>query len=320
MKLILLSDGHLCVDKPAGRLDSDMLLVGLSKLDYVFGYAYEHDISNILQAGDFVDVRRSWELLAALSKFLDEWKKKGVHLNCVLGQHDSYYHDMINQKTIVGVLISSGLINRLTAAGNSAGNFLLKEGDTYVYGASYGDPIPSPRLDHLNELTGTNILVVHRQILMKKEWAQQEQFDYAPEFLNENKDYDLILCGDAHQKFDFKSGNRIICNAGVMMRLEATENNINHQPGFYVYDTEEKSLWYKYIACAAKGEEVLSRDHILKQKNRKQNFDEFINKVRCTEGENKSLSFDRNLRLLMNRSNTSSTTKRIVSEYMAEVQ
>ena len=165
MKIILLSDVHLCVEKPIGRLDNDMLLTGLSKLDYVFGYAHEHNIENILQAGDFVDVKRSWELLAALTKFLAEWRIKGVHLYTVQGQHDSYYHLTTNEKTIVGVLIFAGLVTMLNRIPLSLGEKGLQ-----IYGSSYGEEIP-----FCFDKNCLNILVCHRQILMKKEWAQDNK-------------------------------------------------------------------------------------------------------------------------------------------------
>jgi predicted phosphodiesterase len=306
MKFILLSDGHITCDKPIGRLDSDMLQIGIDKLGYIFQHACDNNIPHILQAGDFVDVKRSWELLSSLSKFLDSWKKKGIFLSCCLGQHDMYFHDVSNEKTIMGVLISTGLIKRLSSMPYYFGD----HSDIAIYGSSFGENIPEP-YD-----ISFNILVCHRQILMSKIFKQQEKYDYAPAFLKEYN-YDLILCGDAHQKFDFKLGKRIVCNTGPLMRLEATDDMMNHQPCFYVFDTETRKL-STHLIPAKLGSEVLSKDHIAIQKLRKQNFDDFIGKVQEIGGQNQSLDFNQNLQAIMKQSKASENVKYKISEYLAK--
>lgn len=307
MSLALLSDCHLCVDKPIGRLDNDMLQVGLNKLHIVFEKSYSMGIRDIIQAGDFVDVKRSWELLSALTKFLEVWKKKGMRLYSVLGQHDSYFHDMSNEKTIMGVLISSGLITRLSA------NPVYSDGRMFrMYGASYGEEIPAT-----NDMY-RNILVCHRQILMQKIWRQQEGCEYAPKFLKDHNRYELILVGDAHQKFDFKLDNRVICNSGPLMRLEATEAMMNHVPGFYAYSGKRvKPLsWHD---CGAKlGKEILSKEHIAIRKKQQQNFDDFIDKVKEIDQENQSLDFNKNLRMIMRQGQVNKDVRHKVSEYLAK--
>ena len=308
MKLILLSDCHMCVDKPVGRLDNNMLSVGLSKLEYVFQYAQENNIYHILQGGDFLDVRRSWELVSELSRFLKYWQKRDILLYGVAGQHDMYFHSTTNEKTALGVLISAGLFTRLTMQAQS---FSDNKTSINLYGSSFGEAIPT------GELSGVNILVCHRQILMKKEWAQQEHYEYAPEFLRNNEGYDLILCGDMHQKFDFKDGKRYICNAGVMMRLEATESNMSHMPGFYIYDTDKLTLKYELIKIAKNGSEVLSKEHLKQQKLRRQNFEDFVSNIKNSEDDTKSPDFDKNLQTLMDRSKTSPNVREHISEYLA---
>lgn len=316
MKFILLSDCHLTVDKPVARLDSDMLQVGLNKLEYVFQYAYDNGIFNILQGGDFVDVKRSWKLVSALSKFLEVWKNRGVFLSCVKGQHDSYYHDMTNEETILGVLISTKLIRRLESKPYhfdwySKAIEHVSHKDIDIYGSSFGEEIPA-----IQDKNVFNILVCHRQILMSKIFKQQEGYDYAPAFLKEYN-YDLILCGDAHQKFDFKLGKRIVCNTGPLMRLEATDAMMNHQPCFYVFDTEIRKL-STHLIPAKSGSEVLSKDHIAIQKLRKQNFDDFIGKVQEIDGQNQSLDFSQNLQAIIKQSKASDNVKYKISEYLAK--
>lgn len=306
MKFILLSDCHITCDKPIARLDSDMLQVGINKLEYVFQYAHDNGIRQILQAGDFVDTKRSWETLSVLSKFLNRWRKKYIFLLCCYGQHDMFFHSASNEKTTMGVLTSTGLINKLDGEPH-----FWDDDNVSIYGSSFGEAIPA-----IQDKRAFNILVCHRQILMSKVFKQQEGCDYAPAFLKEYN-YDLILCGDAHQKFDFKLGKRIVCNTGPLMRLEATDDMMNHQPCFYVFDTETRKL-STHLIPAKLGSEVLSKDHIAIQKLRKQNFDDFIGKVQEIGGQNQSLDFNQNLQAIMKQSKASENVKYKISEYLAK--
>ena len=70
MKIALLSDIHLVAENPIARLD-DIVVTEFGKLSAVFMYCIEHNIDVILQAGDLVDIKRSWELLPRLTTFLN---------------------------------------------------------------------------------------------------------------------------------------------------------------------------------------------------------------------------------------------------------
>lgn len=311
MKIILLSDIHLVVDRPVCRLDKDIVDTEFKKLDFVFNYAFENNIKAILQGGDLFDIKRSWELMPKITSFLSEYKSKGINLFCVRGQHDSYYHSMTNNKTMMGTLISGRLVTLLnnTSPDNIKG--------CNVYGASYGEPVPSPRLATLNNLCDINILVIHKQILMHKLWKKQEDYDYAPDFLTENSDFDLIICGDAHQKFIFSNNKRFIVNTGCMLRLEASDNCINHKPCFATYDTDKKKIEWIEIPHAP-ASKIISDAHLLRKKEIDHNFEEFIEKIKASNGAN-SLSFGRNLKLFFKRNNTPDHIKAICSEYLGKV-
>ena len=151
---------------------------------------------------------------------------------------------------------------------------------------------------------------------MSKIYKQQEQYDYAPTFLQQHSGYDMILAGDAHQKYDFKLDGRYICNAGPMMRLEATDAMLNHMPGFYLFDGNKNKLSYVYIP-AKQGREILSQEHIEIQKHRKQNFDDFINTIQAGDN-NSSLDFNENLQLVINQSKANSQVKYYIGEYLAK--
>lgn len=304
MKVIMLSDLHLVEDNPVGRLD-DVTETQWRKLEYVFDYAKKSKINHILQAGDTTDVRRSWELMVRLLQFLRVYKN--VRLYVVRGQHDAYYHSMTNDKTISGALVHSGLVSLLTKNPFEIGD------NIFVYGASYGEDVP------VVTTKGLNILVIHKQILVDKIWATQDDFVYAKDFLKTYDDFDLILCGDAHQNFIHHSWGRYICNTGVMLRLEASKQMMEHHPHFFVYDTGSREVFPVLIPYLPSSV-VLTRDHIEKKIEKKENFELFINSVKNADGVERTMGFEDNLKTIMFRNKASDGVRSVVSEYLAKVE
>jgi DNA repair exonuclease SbcCD nuclease subunit len=306
VKFILLSDIHLVADNPIGRLDN-IVEDQWRKLGFVFGYASRHGITHILQAGDLVDRPRSWELLSKLSSFLNEWKENLVTMCVVRGQHDSYYHNVSNDKTISGVLVNSSLVTLL-------GDRPFKvDVDVHVYGVSYGDDVPK-----VTSKKHMNILVIHQQIVSEKLWDNQTDFTYALDFLRGHMDYDLILCGDAHQTFIKASKGHFICNTGPMLRLEASKQMFDHHPQFMVYDTETGQL-ESVVIPHSPADQVLTRDHLNRKKDRQDNFDLFISQVNDSD-YSKSFSFETILEKVMKSSGASNMVRGIVSEYLAKTE
>lgn len=268
MKLALLSDPHSTVMSPIGRTD-DVALAMILKWGFIRDYLLKNQICRLLVAGDLCDVKRSWELLAILSTTFSEWVEKGINVYAVLGQHDSYFHEMSNEATVLGVLMSTGLVTRLSGKPLTVGGG--KDGFVNLYGSSYGEPVPKAKKSSL-----PNILVIHRMIAMNKLWKQQKGMDYAPDFLERNKNYELILCGDAHRQFVYQSVKRTICNTGPMMRLDATEEMMSHKPTMFIYETEHNKLYSVPIPYRTG---VLTREHISQVKLEKNTFDEFFDEL-----------------------------------------
>jgi len=308
MKIINLSDCHLLATAPVCRTDN-IIDIQFDKLHFVFDYAVMNGIKVILQAGDLVDTKRSWDLLPRLISLLKFYRdRKGVELYMVKGQHDSYYHNMVNDKTIVGVLAGVELVHLLDSAPYSR----REDGwEINIYGASYGEAVPEVTTKE------SNILVIHKQILMHKVFNKQEEYDYAPDFLHDHPEFDFILCGDAHQKFYFKEGKRQIVNTGCMLRLEASEACMVHHPQFCVYDIVTRKVEWVEIPHAD-ALDVISDAHLVAKKEKEKSFSEFVAKVKETSGH-KSMSFSRNMTLFLKRNNVDAGVKKIISEYIAEV-
>jgi len=269
MKLLLLSDVHLSSKTPIGRLD-DYRKTCLQKFEYVLRYAQKIG-AMVLQAGDLFDKPRDWFILLDIIPLLRYFKVEArPRFHCVYGQHDTYMYSIENRNyTSMGVLQENGLINILNEEPHN------KASDYEIYGASFSPDFKIPKPAKNNK---TKILVVHGMISDQALYPGQSYYS-AKRFLQDYKEYDLILCGDMHRHFYFSEKGRYLVNTGPIMRKQASHYNFSHEPCFYVYDTETKKLSRGKIPHKP-AKEVLSRSHIEAQTESDTMLDSFIAAVR----------------------------------------
>lgn len=297
MKFICCSDWHLLWDNPSSRLDN-LAEVQFDKLKFILEQAQHHK-TNILQAGDFFDKPRSWSLLPVVIELL---KQYDINIYSIFGQHDTYlYSEATRERTSLGILEKAGLVHILTDQPISIQNIDL-------YGASWGS--------HLVRTGSTipgrvSIGVVHESISDVPLYPDHK-FAQSNKFLQDNPDYDFILCGDIHRKFESHYKGRTLINTGPMIRKEATEYNFEHKPSCYLLDTEGKSYWIEIPH--SKGSAVLSRDHIERQKEAENLLDEFVSEIKNKAEEGANVSFSDNLRIFINENNIRKEVVNILSE------
>lgn len=275
MKMVLLSDLHLSNHKFRTRLD-DIENVQYEKLEYILNYAKKNN-AIILQAGDWHDIPRSHMILLREIRLLEKYK---IHVYCVFGQHDQYFRS--KEHTSLSILVAAGY---MTILGEEP---VVLEDDhrckVRVYGCGYGeDEIPRVR-DNIDRTI--NILVVHRMIVTKRLWPRQEDYELADRFLKRRDGYDLILCGDAHQKFEIgiEQANercRIICNTGPMVRKSA--DLWEHKPGFFLYDTGTRGIEWVEIPHESP-ERCMTREHLDEARESERVLKDFVDAIDSESG------------------------------------
>lgn len=266
MNYILLSDAHLLIKNPVGRLDN-LVEVQFDKLNYVLSYALEIG-AIVLIAGDIGDIPRSWYLLPKIIETFMEYKNNGLEIGIVYGQHDTYlYSEETKAATMLGILDKSQIVTNLDNVPESFG------WDDSIYGCYFGGVVPKPKKREY----GINILVIHAPIARKPAFPNHKYID-AKSFLKKYKGYDLILCGDIHRRFLIKYKGRIICNTGPMVRKVAEDYNFTFKPGFYVYDSNDRSIRLEEIPHQP-AEKVLTRKHIEEPHEMELMMDEFANAI-----------------------------------------
>lgn len=302
MGYILLSDVHFTLDQPEGRLDNafDTLI---RKLTYVLDYARKNNY-NILQAGDFFNSPRNWRSLSALINILLDYQD--IYVYCVAGQHDLYlYNQESFSSTAMGILTDLGLLTLLN-------NDPIEMNNSLLWGASFGQDLPKVTQFQNKQ----NILVIHQPILMSKLWKGQRDVNYAPQFLMDHPEFDLILCGDIHNRFIFVDNNkRIICNSGPLLRREASLDMLEHRPGFYVYQPLSKNIFWEEIPHET-ADKVLSREHIDSTKDLNDKMDKFIELIREEKAVN--VSFKENLEVFLTKTDIieKEEIRRIIAKLM----
>jgi DNA repair protein SbcD/Mre11 len=303
MNIIMVSDLHMDLETPAGRLD-DTGETAFRKLEYVLQEAAKRK-AIILQAGDFMNKPRSWFLLPRL---IDLLKRYGIPIYCVAGQHDVYmYNEETKDNTSLGVLAKAGLVTILGEKGTIHGNVVF-------YGASYGQEIPFPNYTKEKGIRDLNILVVHAPIA--EEWVGGD-FIEADKFLKEHTEYDYILCGDIHRRFQVNSGARSILNTGPLVRREATTYNFAHRPYMVYLKIEGKIRVLNWIEIPHEpAGKVLTRDHIEREEDKNQMLAEFIERIESGSGNSDHVSFDQVLQDLLKETKADKKVRAILSEVM----
>ena len=323
MKLLLLSDLHLMWDRPRCRLDEDMARTCLGKMTFVLDYAAREGCA-ILQAGDFFDKPRSWHLLVAYMRLLDEYREVPVH--CVFGQHDQYYRT--REDTL---LVALSIAGRVTILGKNPVVYDVQGGRTdklsygrkgyikqndrkvCVYGCGYGeDEIPEV-LDRGKWVV--NVFVAHRMVIRKKIWPGQEDYELADRFLKKYDDFDLILLGDSHQKLVYADeAERMVCNSGCLIRKDTTL--LSHKPGFFVYDTEAKSMDWVDIPHEPP-ERCMSDKHLRDTEESNEMLQSFVSSVNGDEIETEG-SFEANLDKFVKQHGIADDIQLLISQEMSK--
>ena len=254
MNTISISDIHLINQNPISRKDN-LCETQIKKLKYVLNYAKRNDAIIVIN-GDMFDSPRSFYTLSQIAELI-----KDHNIYAVYGQHDTYYYShSTRHATNLGVLNKSNLITIL-------GPEPIQFDDFNLYGCSITEPIPEI-LDN-NKL---NILSIHAPISDSALFSTHE-FINAEDFISESK-FDMVFCGDIHRKFIIEKDNKVILNSGPMLRIECTEYNFQHKPGFWFINTDNKKIEYIEIPHDP-AEEVLSRLHIVNSIEKKTTLNDF---------------------------------------------
>lgn len=265
MEFALLSDVHASSKNSIGRKD-DLVETFFDKFAHVISYCSENNLT-LLQAGDLLDRPRDWTVLYRLMGLLDDYRS--VQIFCVFGQHDMYMRaDTSKTPTSLGILERAGMVHLLGTEPVQPNEYER----VYLYGASYNEETPRVTKQTAH---GCNLLVAHAPICERPLWHGHQNFKTPQVYAKKNSDFEMILVGDIHREFTYATASTIIVNTGPMLRREANEYNLEHEPCFYTYDTEDKLL-VRHVIPHEPAEDVLTRTHIERAEHNEETLVEFV--------------------------------------------
>ena len=230
MKLGLLGDIHARSRAPAGRKD-DWFNVQLGKFNEALDYFADNKCRFVLQPGDFFDSPKP--VNQVLSAYINALRQHGMVMLAVLGQHDTYYHDIVNaERTALHVLQSAGVAIIL----GGPKPFVYE--DMQAYGASWGQepPVMRKQTEGLTKILIAHAHVGNRPLYPGHRLASPQQY------AANHPEYQLILLGDYHYRYveecSVGQATTLVVDMGCLMRMRNTPLDRSHEPAVAVYDTK----------------------------------------------------------------------------------
>ena len=277
MKYLITGDWHLDEKKPKNRTES-YVKEQEDKVKWILQLAKDEKVEAILQPGDFCNTSKLSDRFK--TRWIDILKYNNIPIFTVPGQHDMRYHSSDIENTPMGVLGAARVINILY-------KYVSELREVVLYGAGWNENIPGigtgfPEMP-------VNILLIHKMVSEKALWPGHEFT--TPQWLFDNTDFDLIVCGDNHKSFIVTvDGSRYIVNCGSLMR--SAIDQADHKPVVYIYDTETKRLLQSYIPVRL-FKNVMNIEEATKDKERNKELEDFVEGLSDTNIE--GLDFKKNL-------------------------
>jgi DNA repair exonuclease SbcCD nuclease subunit len=278
---ILTSDWHLREDTPVCRVDN-FWEVQWVKLRWIQKLQDKYNCF-VLHAGDlFHHWKPSPYLLSYVIEHLPD------QFATVYGQHDLPQHSLeLKEKSGINVIESA--------------NWL-----TVLDGCSWGQTPVAPSL----EIKGRKILVWHNFTYMGKDPWPGITSPKAYMLLEKYKQFDLIVTGDNHQSFTFKSPDgHLLVNPGSLTRQDADQ--IDFKPKVYLWYAETNTVEAVEIPIDTN---AVTRVHIEKLQERTDRIDAFTRSLQTDFTS--TVSFEKNMEIFLQNNRIRKDVKDIIYKAM----
>ena len=276
MKFIILGDMHIRGDNPRNRI-GNYYQDCKKKLQEIFDIAEEHS-AEIIQVGDvFNSPTISLNILSDLVTFL--WNQ-GKMIYTVPGNHDIFAHNLSTlNRTALGFLINTGYMKDVNKCKFSSYYepkvVLIGRGFDHTLDHDYSEYILQDKYKDIEK----KILVIHGMLLPESPGFEMRHstIDRVAEITNA----DVIISGHYHEPFMKRCKDKLFINPGALMRISATNAEIERTPQVVLLDTDKLNdqLYMPEIIklnTAKPGFEILDRTQIEVNELRAENMKRFI--------------------------------------------
>jgi len=236
--------------------------------------------ADLIIAGDFFDhVKVGHKVVNMILSILQKLNGK---ILLVAGQHDMSFHTLDLSSSPLQTLIYNCKVILLKK------DTPFKNGNDNIYGCSFGEIPIYPEKD--------SILVIHRTITPKEPPFFLTEAISADEAFNTFPGYSLIISGDYHSAFIVKKSKNALINCGPMMRQSIDQMEL--QPKVWLINTDANRI-------VRKEESEFSKD-----------LGELIETLK---NQANRPDYKSNVKLLMDKSNISKTTRNRVNSILENV-
>lgn len=280
MEFILTADWHLRASRPRCRIDDDWYGTQKKAIEQIEKIAIEKNCDVIINGDIFNSITdTSFQCIQMVQDFAKRLKVYALSCYMIAGNHDLLYHSTQNiEKSAIGILF------------NSENIFPVKEFfEKYPYNNS-GEKI-NYSASNFDEQDNKFAHVVFKHILCfpdSKSLPFNVDAMTAKDLLEEFPNAEWIFTGDYHKNFYYCKKGRHVVNPGCLIRQASDFKD--YQCGVYYVNTDAEKVEFVPIID---NEEFVDDSYILKQGEREQRIDDFVNKLKSTKGV--SLDFVENV-------------------------
>lgn len=250
MKALIVGDPHFHHRTPISRID-DYSHAVIRKVDFLFRYAEEHQITSIFLLGDvFHTVSQPvWYLNEVIQSF-SQAKESGINVYTLIGNHDVPYGrlDQVS-RTPLGTLIASSCLSLL--------NNPVTLGKYTIWGEHYGEKASSATLKHQILLSHRFFNSGHDQDNMSVEEATQLRYMY-------------YFMGHDHETYDpFLLQKGVVFRSGSLTRGTSHTHQTNRK--LFVYELDGETGHVTTVSVPhPPASEVFTAESLLKYKTESQ--------------------------------------------------
>ena len=317
LKFLYVGDIHESETSPSSRID-DFTQTRKKKRKEVLKIAKDNQVCAILQGGDFFD--RPKVSITYLNDILADWGGNQQSVNNLLlniKTGDANFKDLETQvknvipfvgiagnhdliggafesfdKTSLSVLCETGFFHLIS----QKNPLIFKDGEISVAitGTSYQAKVDDEDgQDYIVEkkLGDYHIHMAHG-MLMDKSYGGKFNHTLIEDIAFKTE-ADLTINGHDHIGYELTTiNNHMFVNPGALVRLSATNKEINRMPKVLLITVSKKEgiqVESIYLTCAEEGSKVLSRKHIEDKKDAlkaKLRMDEIVENAKLNKGRN----------------------------------
>lgn len=295
IRFIQTNDIHWKLNKPEGRTDVYHEAIG-AKLLEIFELANTIDAAGILIAGDLVDSPEiGYNAIRNLGKILIQ---APCPIYAIAGQHDEWNHDPESlRRTPYGLVEGFGAIQNVASEPMSFKVGVNDEVEIIISGRDYdceadvAEDYYEPNYDLFPTYNKEKLVVIHlAHGTVLTETPIFEKYTLVSQI---KTSADVLCVGDYHPGIGIrKVGKTFVVNPGALVRTKATETEMTRPIQVSMIEIgADRSIDIKFIPlqCAMPGDKVLNREHLEIEKQKEEDFNEFLSML-DSEGDFKMQS------------------------------